>query len=437
MTRRLLQGVLGAALLAAGARADRLHLEGGGVLVVGRWWTEGDMLLYESEAGVIGIPRSLVRRIDPGPPAGEAPTTDGGTASSSVSASLHAPDRGSSDSRRRAVDLFEDGKRQLERREFELASSRFLQAVRLDEDLSAARVGYALSEISLGRDGLALSVVLDGLARHPDNAELHEVLGDLRNREERVEEAVGSWRRAFNLAPSDRLREKITKAERELHAARDYALSTTSHFNVRYDSDVDSDLASSVKDYLEEQYWALADRLQHAPPQPITVLLYPTRQFHDVTQSPEGVGGLYDGKIRVPLGGLRRLDPRARGVLTHELTHAIVHSKTRGNCPQWLHEGLAQWLEGRQLTPGEEQAIARLLAGGDPAGWQSRQFSYPAALSLARHLESLRGFEGLLELLELLGDGLPQDEALGRVYGVDYAGLCRGWAAGRGAGSSR
>ena len=62
-------------------------------------------------------------------------------------------------------------------------------------------------------------------------------------REERVEEALTSWRRAFDLEPGDRLRDKILKAERELAVSRNYDYAASPHFNLRYDGDVDVDLA--------------------------------------------------------------------------------------------------------------------------------------------------------------------------------------------------
>ena len=408
-----------------GALADRLHLEGGGVIVTDDWWMEGDTLIYQTDTGTVGIPRRLVLRIDDGgvmisPPelravgAGDGVTGGGGS---------RALER-----RRRALELFAEGKADMENRDFESASTRFRNALREDPDLTAARVWYAVSEMAVGRDGVALSIVLEGLSREPDNADLHELMGDLRDREERVRDAVRSWRRAFELAPNDRLREKITKAERELNAGGDYAFSTTSHFNVRYDADVDQDMAAAVMDFLEEQFWTLSARFDHSPPQPITVLLYPTRQFRDVTQAPDSVAGLYDGKIRVPLGGLKRVDSVAKAVLVHELTHAVVHSKTRGNCPKWLHEGLAQLSEGRQISDPDREAVAQLLASGDPADWQTRGFSYAAALMLTRYLESRRGFYGLVDVLQHLGDGEDLDSALVRIYSEGYASLCRRWA---------
>lgn len=404
-------------------RADRLHLEGGGVIHVSHWWMDGDRLIYENGSGTVGIPRSMVVRIEPTEVVDPEPTP-------ASRARQRPADSGPDESAKRAeaLERFRQGREALDRREYEFASSRFLEALDADPRLSQARVGYALSQLAIGHDGLALSVVHEGLALDPDNAHLHELLGDLRDREERVGEALESWKAAFALEPSDRLREKILKAGRELHAGGDFAFSTTSHFNVRYNAAVDRELASAVVDYLEQQYWVLSDLFRHAPPQPITVLLYPTRQFRDVTLSPDSVAGVYDGKIRVPLGGLDRIGPQAQGVLAHELAHAVVFSKTRGNCPRWLHEGLAQLAENRRLDEQELRAVARLLGEGEPADWESRGFSYPAALSLTRYLETRRGIDGLADLLDHLARGEKLDDALERVYGEDHAVLCRRWA---------
>ncbi len=399
------------ACAAPAARADRLHLEGGGVIETDSWWISGELLLYESHAGTIGISRSAVLKIEPSAAPGSPPQT----------APLSAA------SARR----LESARAALERRDFEAAADLYREALRsADVDAQTPRVGYALSQISLGEDELALGVVLDGLARDPHQPALLELLGDLRDRDERVLDALGSWRAAFERAPSDRLRQKIERAERELDVGRDYDVTTTSHFNLRYDGAVDEALGAAVRLHLEEQFWRLAEELDHTPRQPITVLLYPKRDFRAVTQSAEWVGGLYDGKIRVPLGGLKQLNPVAAGLLNHELTHAIVHAKTRGNCPRWLHEGLAQRFEGRELTRAQLQQVAEQLTDGDAAGWESRGFSYPLALSLTRHLEEQSGFDRLVDLLDELGRGAALDSALLSTYGFDYAALCRSWSSG-------
>ncbi len=423
------RGTLIASLLLLGAGpvalADVLHLVGGGTIEVDRWRVDGEWIYYEQPEGSVGIPRNLVLRVD-------SSSSGGAQADRRVPLAV-LPDPPTTPADQPALDpqvveKLRQAKSALEARDFETASGLYLELMNGSSELYVARLGHALSELALGRDKVALSVVLDGLARDPGRAELHELIGDLRNREERVEDALRSWREAFDLSPTDRVREKITKAQRELIVGRDYEYATTSHFTLRYDGDVDLGLAGEILKYLEQRYWEVSQDLRHAPPQPITLLLYPTRQFRDVTQSPEWVGGVYDGKIRVPLGGLRRLDPGARAVLSHELAHAVIHSKTRGQCPRWLHEGLAQIVEGRRLRSSERVGLVRRLANGDPADWESVGFSYPAALSLTRYLESLRGFNSLVWLLNDLAEGQDLDHALDRIYGFDYADICRRWA---------
>jgi tetratricopeptide (TPR) repeat protein len=387
------------------------------VIETARWWNEGDWLYYDSAAGSIGIPRSIVLRIE------KSEVLPKKVDAGSRVPPRETPARRTPGQQERLAEQMQLGNQALQSRDFESSAAHFLDVVQMAPEIYSARIGYAVSQIALGQDGLALSVVLDGLSREPGRPELHEVLGDLRNREERVEDALRSWQEAFRIDPNDRLREKIFKAERELHAARDYDYAHTPHFNLRYDGQVERRLTGEITEYLEDEYRELSNRFRHAPQQPITVLLYPEQQFRDVTLAPDQVGGIYDGKIRVPLGGLKQLTPQARQLLAHELTHAVVHSKTRGHCPRWLHEGLAQMIEGKQLRRSHVAAVREQL-GPDPTSWESRGFSYPVALALTRYLEQLGGFDGMVWLLEQLGDGRDLDETLRTSYGYDYAGIC-------------
>lgn len=408
---------LAASLVSLGGStaAVRVHFVAGGTMTADRAWAEGGNLILETETGRIGIPLDLVARVEnvdapaasavatkPAPP--KPPPVD--DEPSPVEEAAHALRAGDAD---RAATLFH--RALTERPE------------RLD-----VRIGYALSEVARGRDPVALAAVLDGLVLHPRDPSLLEILGDLRDREERVEDALRAWREAGARAPDPRLTEKIARAERELAAGRDYAFAATAHFTVRHEGDLDPDFAGAILDFLEERWGDLTSAFRHAPSQPVTVILYPERTFRDVTQAPDDVGGLYDGKVRVPLGGVTRLDPALARVLSHELTHAIVHSKTRGKAPRWLHEGLAQWAEPRPLTRAQTAEVRERVRSGDPSDWDRRAFSYPAALSLVRWIEAERGFSTLVSLLDRLGEGVSEDDAFSAVYGQGYADLCRRWA---------
>ena len=95
------------------------------------------------------------------------------------------------------------------------------------------------------------------------------------------------------------------------------------------------------------------------PAEPITVVLYTQQQFRDVTRTPGWSGGLFDGRIRLPVrGGLADRREFER-VLTHEYVHALVHSVAAGGVPAWLNEGLAAALE----TGGADRARTDIARG--------------------------------------------------------------------------
>jgi tetratricopeptide (TPR) repeat protein len=408
-------------LASPGVLADRLHLEGGGTIESARWWVEDDTLFYETAAGTVGIPRGSVLRIV------KTETQAGASEPTTTEASPQGGHKTVTESDR-ARKVFESGLVALREQKFEEAASYFAEALQKDADLYEARVGYAIAQMRSGHDGLALSVILEGVSRHPKISRLHEILGDLRNREERIEDARHEWRLAFKLDPTDRVREKIERAERELASRSDFAFATTPHFNVRYDDHADGPLAHQVMETLEADWWTVSDRLDHQPLQPINVLVYSKVQFQSLTRAPAEVAGLFDGKIRVPLGGLDRLTTDARRVLRHELTHAVLHSKTKGNCPRWLHEGLAQILDGTRLTGNAERALAKTLAEEEAKDPFGKDFSYPAALSLSEWIIRVYGFDDLLDLLNHLADGGPWQEVVENAWNISWPVLLDHWA---------
>ncbi|HET9298892.1 MAG TPA: tetratricopeptide repeat protein, partial [Candidatus Polarisedimenticolaceae bacterium] len=158
MTRRLALASLVLAASMLPARADKLHLSGGGVLDVERWWIEGDTLVYEGSAGTVGLPRASVVRIE----ASEAPPPPPRSAAVVKKESAPAPPPSP---RRAAETAVHEGANALVRRDLETAVARFTEALRLDADRNDARVGLAVASLALGRDDDALAHVLDGLAR--------------------------------------------------------------------------------------------------------------------------------------------------------------------------------------------------------------------------------------------------------------------------------
>jgi hypothetical protein len=129
---------------------------------------------------------------------------------------------------------------------------------------------------------------------------------------------------------------------------------------------------------------------------------------------------------------------RLRALLRHELAHSFVTTRTGGNCPTWLQEGVAQWLEGSDPARADQGLLSRARGGALlplvtlEAPFQNLAdddvaVAYAESLSGVAHLLRLRRDEGLLRLLAALGDGLPSEEALPVSIGMSYGEFQRSW----------
>jgi hypothetical protein len=133
-----------------------------------------------------------------------------------------------------------------------------------------------------------------------------------------------------------------------------------------------------------------------------------------------------DGRIRIPIGGLdERLTPDMDGTLIHELTHAFVADRTRGLAPRELHEGLAQYMEGKRSTSLASPRYLTALADGRVGGVGA---FYLAALSYVEHLIATRGMGGINDLLKAMGATGDVDEAFRQVHGGSYHDTRVAWA---------
>ena len=180
---------------------------------------------------------------------------------------------------------------------------------------------------------------------------------------------------------------------------------------------------------LEAAYLRIGTALYTYPADVITVVLYTREQFHDITQSPEWAGGAYDGRIRVPVQGALADPAEFERVLTHEFTHALVHSVAGKGVPFWLDEGLAVRFEGSDPEPG--RARVRTAGALLPLPRLERSFSSlsakEAALAYAQSAVAVQrmfdeaGAPAIVSLLEAIGSGTPFAEAFEHTMLVLYA----------------
>jgi hypothetical protein len=145
-------------------------------------------------------------------------------------------------------------------------------------------------------------------------------------------------------------------------------------------------------------------------------------------------GHYRDGLIQIRPETLKKAS-ELRRVLRHELTHAVIDQRTRGNCPQWLQEGIAQFLDGTDVVATEgllrsdAAPLTPLFRMEGPfldRDSHSREQAYRESASAVSFLVSRIARSGLLFIIQRLGEGRPFDRALLEA-GLSYTELQQAW----------
>jgi tetratricopeptide (TPR) repeat protein len=276
----------------------------------------------------------------------------------------------------------------------------------------------------------AESAAREALALDGGDADALEGLGLALFRQDRDREAVDALEAALqvrNKAETRALVERIRRTMVDEKGMKDQHLS---HFNVRYDGDAHDEVGREILRALERHYATLASTLDHQPGAAVPVILFSREAFYDASGAPAWSGGVYDnidGRIRIPIGGLTAsLSPDLDAVLIHEVTHAFVADRTLGRAPREIHEGLAQYMEGKRVASELDAEHLTALADGRIGGVPG---FYLEALAFVEYLMGLRGQGGMNDLLRLIGEKGDVDDAFREVHGMDYRGAMKAWKA--------
>ena len=186
-----------------------------------------------------------------------------------------------------------------------------------------------------------------------------------------------------------------------------------------FDGPAQQKLAAHAAATMSASFNRTTAALGTTPSAPIRVVFYTTEQFHDITGAPEWAGGGFDGQIRLPLAGAAQNLAEFDRVLTHQLTHAIIHGIAARNVPAWLHEGLAMRFETagarKARTPATTRVfipLAALRQGFARLNAAQAIVAYGESAFAAGVLVERIGPEGLGALLQDLDGGQTIDQAV-------------------------
>jgi tetratricopeptide (TPR) repeat protein len=419
------------------ALADVIWLKNGKQVVARITRTDGSQVCYERAGSKACVPLSQVDRIDsyepssdqtspaesgaetrphrsavqlPAPPASPAVHDDAIDESYLQQVDSAVMTRGSLDSRKRFTRAYQ-------------AVAYFL-ATRGDADAAIQRCSHALQLVpgdsnltlllgylfvSQNRQAEAIEALEPATRQNPRSLDAHLLLGYSYYYAERLDEAATEWSKALEIRDDPRVREALSRVEKERDVTGIYQGLESGHFLLRFEGGRGGALGRQVLDQLEADFQYLQADLNVSPTETIVVLLYPNEAFRDITRSPSWAGALNDGKIRVPVSGVSSVTPQLARVLKHELTHSFVRQATMGRCPTWFNEGIAELEDGSQLA-GVGKQLAKIYSQLPPYALLESPFvrlsTGQATLAYIKSLaaaEYLRDTYGLNEIRGMLG----------------------------------
>jgi tetratricopeptide (TPR) repeat protein len=319
------------------------------------------------------------------------------------------------------------------------ARDAFEEALRYVDTDSAAHLGLGIANFHLKDDRAAERELERAIVLKPRDKTAYQVLGDLAYRRDDLGAAMANWEKAVEIDPSDAaLNSRLERIRREHRTEKDFNRDVTSHFSIKYEGREKIEAGRIILRLLEDAYGEVGRALSYYPDQEIAVILYTNQQFQEVTDAPGWSGGIYDGKIRIPIGGIERETPGLRKLLVHEYTHAVVRAITR-NVPTWLNEGLAQHFEGREIGSRQKDMLYQLAQAdklpplaaleGSFMGLSGPQaaYAYLVSLSVVRYMVDHFGIYRIKMALEEFAAGADPTTAINNALLISYADFERGW----------
>jgi tetratricopeptide (TPR) repeat protein len=311
----------------------------------------------------------------------------------------------------------------------------FESALRFQPENSTILIYYAALLVRTGNAAQALPYAQQAVRAAPDSPDAYTMLGYAQFASDRTKEAVASWKHSLELRPDATVQQFLAKAQREQTAENDFTQRESSHFVLHYEGKQTSDsLREQILAALESDYDDLARDLGSPTRDNILVTLYTEQAFFDVTHAPSWSGAINDGKLRIPINGLRGMTPELARVLKHELAHSFINQLSGGRCPPWLHEGIAQLLEpkslgsdGRRLAElfqAQRNLPLNMLEGSFLRFSSAEAYvAYAESLAAVSYINDTYGMGDIQRILQQLSQGSSTEAALRATIHSDYGQL--------------
>lgn len=267
----------------------------------------------------------------------------------------------------------------------------------------------------------------DALAYHSDDIKVRKYLAWSYYKLDNIEKARFHAEEGLKLGEDRELMALKQRISKEETLMDDYSYVEKVNFKIRFSQTEHREIETIVSGILDDAYREIGNQINYYPPGSVTVILYNEKNFFDITRSPSWAGGLYDGKIHVPIGGYTGDEVLLKSILYHEYVHSLVHSLTT-KCPVWLNEGLAEYFSRIDRdTIGQKIPLKYLSAAFRSSKIEIIYVAYLQSFSVVYDMVNRYGMYRLKDLLFAMKDGTSFEKAFRDVFFMSFSQFANTW----------
>jgi tetratricopeptide (TPR) repeat protein len=265
---------------------------------------------------------------------------------------------------------------------------------------------------------------------NPGDFPVRKALAFLCYRKDDVEKGLSHAEAGLSIKKDQELQRIYDKLKKDKDTAEISESESSSHFKITFDGYKHGGMSRKVLEILEDAYSAVGKEFGYFPSAPVNAILYTNRDFYDITRAPGWSGGIYDGKIRIPVRGAEGNEGLLKKVLFHEYTHSAVRSLTH-RCPLWINEGLAEYFSRNdQKKTGQVIPLNMLVNSFSWLTGDQVAVAYRESYSAVSYLIDRHGFYRMKEFLQSLSEGMDVEQAFRGAFGQTYSEFVAAWGKG-------
>jgi len=217
------------------------------------------------------------------------------------------------------------------------------------------------------------------------------------------------------------LKKKLEKIEKEEAFLKNSNKDQIKLFNIIWKTSFKTpNIYNHIQEILIDAYRKGGSFFGWYPDDIIDIMVYSPKEYQTYTITPHWSQGAYDGKIRLKINEQINYS-QLKELIFHEYAHLAIASITKGRCPTWLNEGIAQYFAEQKVITNKSSTV--LNYKDFPNNWDDLDENtiknlYQESYRLVATLINKTDEFVIQSILNLLGKNISLDTAIDEAVSV-------------------